>query len=42
MLSNPGLVIDVIRTGATRAECRSKAPMFGSSLPRHPDRARPA
>jgi predicted SnoaL-like aldol condensation-catalyzing enzyme len=33
---------DVIQDEATREESKSKAPMFGTSFPRYPDRTRPA
>ncbi len=33
---------DVIRDEATREESKSKAPMFGTSFPRYPDRTSPA
>ncbi len=33
---------DVIQDEATREESKSKAPMFGTSFPRYPDRASPA
>jgi len=33
---------DVIQDEATREESRSKAPMFGTSFPRYPDRTSPA
>jgi predicted SnoaL-like aldol condensation-catalyzing enzyme len=33
---------DVIQDEATREESKSKAPMFGTSFPRYPDRTSPA
>ena len=33
---------DVIQDEAIREESKSKAPMFGTSFPRYPDRTRPA
>ena len=33
---------DVIQDEATREESKSKAPMFGTSFPRYPDRTRSA
>lgn len=33
---------DVIQDEATREESKSKAPMFGTSFPRYPDRTNPA
>jgi len=33
---------DVIQDEATRGESKSKAPMFGTSFPRYPDRTSPA
>jgi predicted SnoaL-like aldol condensation-catalyzing enzyme len=33
---------DVIQDEATREQSRSKAPMFGTSFPRYPDRTSPA
>jgi predicted SnoaL-like aldol condensation-catalyzing enzyme len=33
---------DVIQDEATREESKSKAPMFGTSFPRYPDRSGPA
>ncbi len=33
---------DVIQDEATRKESKSKAPMFGTSFPRYPDRTSPA
>jgi len=33
---------DVIQDEATQAESKSKAPMFGTSFPRYPDRTSPA
>jgi predicted SnoaL-like aldol condensation-catalyzing enzyme len=33
---------DVIQDEATREESKSKAPMFGTSFPRYPDRSNPA